>query len=258
MPFSFLKEKQFNDLDSVEATLHHRQIILNKPFLRKLYEEWYRTFVQLTTVQSEGKLLEIGSGGGFLKDIYPEIITSDIKELPDCKMVINAESLPFENGSLNAIFMLNVLHHIPNCENFFKEAERTLMKDGLIFMIEPANTLFSRFIYNKLHQEPFDENTGWEFPANGPLSGANVALPWIVFHRDANEFHQKFPLLKTEKITLHTPFRYLLTGGLSYKSVVPGWGYSTVSFFEKLFSPLHPYTAMFQTILVRKTDERQT
>jgi SAM-dependent methyltransferase len=86
----------------------------------------------------------------FLKEIYPSVITSDIMPLSVCDMQFSAHEMPFENNSLKAIFMLNVLHHIPDNEQFLQEAQRTLQKGGFIYMIEPANTFFSRFIYKKL------------------------------------------------------------------------------------------------------------
>ena len=247
-----LKEKKEFDLDAIETTLQHREIILNKPFLKKLYEEWYHSFINKIPGLPEGKLLEIGSGGGFLKQIYPDIITSDIMDLSLCDMTFSAENIPFQENSLCAIFMIDVLHHIPHCKKFFKEAERTLKPGGIIFMIEPANTFFSRFIWKNLHHEPFDPNAGWGFPASGPLSGANGAIPWIVFKRDIDIFHELFPALKLRSFIHHTPFRYLITGGLSYKSIVPGWSFKGVTLFEKLFAPLNHFTAMFQTIEVIK------
>src|SRR3972149_10539147 len=152
----FLKEKKEFALDAVETTLLHREIILSKPFLKKLYEEWYHSFIKKIPGLPEGKLLEIGSGGGFLKQICPEIITSDIMGLPHCDMTFSAENIPFKENSLSAIFMIDVLHHIPDCKQFFKEAERTLSQGGRVIMIEPANTFFSRFIYKNMHHELFD------------------------------------------------------------------------------------------------------
>src|ERR1035437_5483146 len=127
--------------------MRHREIILSKPFLKKLYAEWYKSFIDEIPTLPEGKILEIGSGSGFLKEMYPEAITSDIQKLPFCDMTFSAEKIPFQNNELSAIFMINVLHHIPKCENFFSEAQRTLKPGGIIYMMEPANTFLSKIIY---------------------------------------------------------------------------------------------------------------
>lgn len=251
----FLKETNPHNIDTPEATIRHREIILSKPFLKKIYAEWYNAFINEIPKLPEGKILEIGSGSGFLKEMYPNAITSDIQKLPFCDMVFSAEKIPFQHNELSAIFMINVLHHIPKCENFFSEAQRTLKPGGFIFMMEPANTFLSKIIYSKLHHEPFDAKAGWEFPSSGPLSGANVALPWIVFKRDIDLFHQKFPKLKLSFIRHNTPFRYLFSGGLSYKSLLPGLSFRIVSFIEKIFFPLYPYLAMYNYIKVTKEQE---
>jgi len=41
------------------------------------------------------------------------------------------------DGSLRAIVMTDVLHHIPNVESFFAEAARCVRPGGVIVMIEP-------------------------------------------------------------------------------------------------------------------------
>jgi SAM-dependent methyltransferase len=250
---SFLKEHKASDLDAPETTLQHREIILRKPFLKKIYLTWYASFICILPTLPEGKIVEIGSGGGFLKMLDSRIITSDILSSVNCDMTFSAEAMPFEDASLSAIVMFDVLHHIPNCSKFFAEAQRTLKPGGKIIMIEPGNTAFSRFIFQNFHHENFDHRTSeWTFPTSGPLSGANGALPWIVFTRDYPIFQKQFPQLVRERISLHTPFAYLVSGGLTLKSLLPGWMYGPFRFFEMLISPLNPLIAMFQTIVIKK------
>jgi len=251
-----VKKKRKNNIDAPETTLQHREIILGKPFLKKLYTEWYSGFKNEIPNLPEGILLEIGSGGGFLKEIIPEIITSDILPLPTCDLCMSADAIKFSDNSVSAIFMLNVLHHIPNTENFFSEAQRVLKPNGIIYMIEPANTWFSRLIYTTIHHEPFNPKAQeWYFASTGPLSGANGALPWIIFKRDFKIFKNKYSLLKLKLFSPHTPFRYLLSGGLRKCFFVPGFMFSFVSAFEKLFTPLFSILGMFQTIKIEKENE---
>lgn len=248
-----IKEKRDYDLNDPHATMQHRKIILSKPFLKKLYLEWYNDFKSSSEGLPNGRIIEIGSGGGFLKNISPDVITSDIMPLPCCDMAFPAESIPFSDQSISGIFMLNVLHHIPEVDLFFKEAERVLQFGGIIHMVEPANTWFSRFIYKNLHHESFDPRTkDWSFCTSGPLSGANIALAWIVFKRDIDTFREKYPSLQVLAFQHHTPFRYLISGGLSFRSLVPGWGFGAVTLFEKLWRPLYQLVAMFCTIKVKK------
>lgn len=248
-----MKEHQPH-LDLPETSLQHRDIVLSKPFLKRIHQDWYQDFKQYSnTSTTNGKIIEIGAGGGFLKDVFSEVITSDIMPLSVCDMQFSATEMPFENNELKAIFMLNVLHHIPNNEAFFAEANRTLKSGGFIYMIEPATTWFSKFIYKNFHHEPFDETVAdWKFASKGPLSDANGALPYIIFKRDLDKFQTLFPDLELISFKYHTPFKYLISGGLSKPALVPYFMFGFVSFVEKLFSPIFSKIALFQTIIVRK------
>ena len=168
-------------LDDPKTTLAHRDIILNKPFLKRLYQDWYNVFIKESRAVGKGIYLEIGSGGGFLKDVFPEVVTSDILDLPVVDKVFSAEQLPYKENELGSIMMLNVFHHIPKPYLFLKEAERCLVKGGKIIMVEPANSALGRFIYKRFHHEPFDEKGGREIEAGNPLSNSNQALPFIYF-----------------------------------------------------------------------------
>ena len=108
----FKKYKIDFDLDDPNASLAHRDIILKKPFLKKLYNDWYLIFIIKSKEIKNGKYLEIGSGGGFLKDVFPEVITSDILILPNVDLIFTAEEIPFKENELASIVMLNVFHHI--------------------------------------------------------------------------------------------------------------------------------------------------
>ncbi|MBF0483290.1 MAG: class I SAM-dependent methyltransferase [Candidatus Omnitrophica bacterium] len=240
-------------LDSAERTLLHREIIQNNKFLKKLYTEFYQQFNStIKNLPPTACLVELGSGGGFIKDMIPNIITSDIISLPNVDKQFSALKMPFESYSVDDIFMINVLHHIHNTEAFLTEASRCLKIGGKLIMIEPANTWFSKFIYKNFHHELFDPEGDWHFETKGPLSSANGALPWIIFYRDQKQFSQKFPQLKIIKLRPHTPFRYLLSGGLSKPPLAPSYLFGFFTLIEKILSPLNPMLGMFVTIQLEK------
>jgi SAM-dependent methyltransferase len=219
------------DIDDPQTTALRSQIILGKPFLVKLYTEWYRRLAVNFT--SDAAVLEIGSGAGFMRQFMPSLITSDLYPNPGIDLVINGMDIPFDEASLDGIVMTDVLHHIPDCNLFFKEAARVIKPGGMIAMVEPWNTKWSAFIYKRLHHEPFDpEREEWVFPETGSLSGANSALPWILFHRDRAEFETKHNEWRIDNILPIMPLAYLLSGGVSSKSLLPGWSYRLVRFLE--------------------------
>ena len=241
-----------HSLDKPERSLEHKAIIKSKFFLRKLYLEWYNLFLKEINKNPIGKYVELGSGGGFLKDIAPNVICSDILPLPDNDLSFSALNMPFDNNSLNGIFMIDTFHHIPDSEKFLSEASRTLKKGAKIIMVEPANSLWGRFIYRNFHHEAFNPQAKWKFPQTGPLSDANGAQAWIVFERDKKIFTKKFPDLAIENIKYHTPLRYLISGGLTFKQVIPNFSYPFFNILDKSLSKITKQSAMFITVTLCK------
>ena len=248
----FKKYKIDFDLDDPNASLAHRDIILKKAFLKRIYTDWYLIFIIKSKEIKNGKYLEIGSGGGFLKDVFPEVITSDILTLPNVDLIFTAEEIPFKENELASIVMLNVFHHIPKPHLFLKEAQRTLIKGGKIIMTEPANSSLARFIYKRFHHEPFDEKGQREIKAGNPLSNSNQALPYIYFERDLDLFKKDFPSLKINSIKYHSPFSYIISGGVSRSAMLPFFMYNFVKGIEWLFSPFFKQIGLFCSIEIEK------
>lgn len=179
-------------------------------------------------------------------------ITSDILPYQGVDMSFDAMQMPFESGQVAAFVMIDVLHHIKNSRAFFTEMDRTLAPGGKVVMIEPAYTPLSGVVYKNFHHEPFDPKGWWGFEEGGPLSGANDAIPWIIFHRDRQQFEQEFPQFQIVRLSLHTPLMYLLSGGLSVRQLAPDWCYGWLRGVEKLMKPLYPLCALFMTIELQK------
>ncbi len=239
-------------VDDPRTTALRRRIVRDKPFLRRIYEDWYRGIAAELPAMPQ-RVLELGSGAGFLPEVVPDLIASDVFACPGLSAVLDARALPFRDDTLRAIVMTDVLHHIPDVAAFFREAERTLAPGGRLIAIEPWNTAWSRFVYMRLHSEPFDPGaTEWAFDAAGPLSDANGALPWIVFERDRANFGARFPGLELRRIRLMMPFRYLASGGVAMRSLSPGWSYGIWRGVERLLAPLDGQLAMFALIVVER------
>jgi SAM-dependent methyltransferase len=240
------------DLDDPRTTGRRRQIIREKAFLRDIYSEWYSAIAHALPT-GPGAVLEIGSGAGFLDDFIPGLITSEVFSCSGVRLVLDGLSLPFAAGSLRGIAMTNVLHHLPDPRRFFSEAQRCVRPGGAIVMIEPWVTSWSRFVYARLHHEPFQTDARhWELPSGGPLSGANGALPWILFERDLARFELEFPQWSVELVAPLMPFRYLLSGGVSLRNLMPGWSSAFWGGFERLMGARASRMAMFARIVLRR------
>ena len=241
------------DLDAPENTLLRTQIIRNKAFLRQFYEDCYISIAELLPGKISGPVVELGSGGGFLKDYIPDLVTSEILAIPTVDIQFDGQAMPFGAASVRAVVMLDVFHHIPRPATLLAQAAEIMKPGGRLIMIEPWVTAWSRFVYGYLHHEPFEpEVKDWHFQKGGPLTGANQALPWIVFDRDRQEFEDRFPEWHVKKISLHTPFCYLLSGGLTFKSILPAALYPLCRRFERWLQPFNRRLSMFATIVLRR------
>jgi SAM-dependent methyltransferase len=244
------------DLDDPLTTKLRHQVIRQNAFLSQIYSFWYG-MIKMTIPEGAGQVLELGSGAGFLSEHIPGLITSEVFFLDTLRIILDGQALPFSDGALKAIAMTDVLHHIPSVRRFFFEATRVIKPGGVISIIEPWVSNWSRFVYSRLHHEVFEpEAKSWEFVSSGPLSGANAALPWILFHRDRKRFEQEFPSWRVERIVPIMPFAYLISGGISMRSVLPGWSFRLFQKFDSMLSFAMPRLAMFaHIVLVRVSDE---
>ena len=84
------------------------------------------------------------------------------------------------------------------------------------------------------------------------MSSSNPALPWIIFVRDKKVFQKKIPNLKLVKILPHTPFRYLISGGLTKYQFLPTFSYPLIRWFDDFISRLFPQISMFVTVELQK------
>jgi len=246
--------RRIKDLDDPATTLLHAEIIQKKPFLKKLYIDFYKQFRKAIPDFENKVLVELGSGGGFIKEVIGNMITSDVLELPNVDRVFSAFDMPFESDGVDAFLMFDVLHHLTDPRAFFKEALRCLKVSGKIVMIEPANTLWARFIYKNFHHELFDTQAKWTLEETGPLSQGNGAIPWIIFSRDRKIFENEFPFLRIVGIRNHTPLRYLLSGGFTLRQLLPSFAYPLIKAIEYALSPVNDWLGMFQTIELEKVD----
>jgi SAM-dependent methyltransferase len=240
-------------VDDPQTTARRRQIIQEKKFLRSVYKKWYMTLKE-TLPSGSGGVVEIGSGAGFLSDFIPDLITSDLFYNQWTTLVLDGRCLPFADESLRAIVMIDVLHHLSKVRSFLSNAARCIREGGVISMVEPWVNPWSKIIFRNFIEEPFyPESKTWEFMESGPLSGANLALPWILFERDRDLFEHQFPQWRIQRLNPIMPFSYLLSGGVSLRSLMPAW---TFSFWHTIDEALTRLTSMalFAIIVLVRTN----
>ncbi len=252
---SFLKERSLDGLKpgSPEFFAVQKSLILNRPLLKRCYDDWYRRLLEdVRSAPAKGAILELGSGGSYLKDLEPGIITSDVvSDVAD--KVIDARELPFGDASLRALLLTHVFHHIPDVSAFFKEAERTLIPGGVISMIEVAHSPFARFFFKNFHHEPYeDHRREWAFSQSDSMMDSNQALSWMVLQRDRSQFDAAFPSLVLEKFETMPWFTYLASGGVTAKYMIPKFMNPLFIGADWILRPVEPLFSLHCHIRIRK------
>lgn len=238
-----------NSLDNPETTNSRRMLLKKKRFLLKIYEEWFQMLFSHIPEKSS-RVLEIGAGPGFSDQFSKNVILTDILHIKNIDVQCDGTNLPFEDEVFHAVIMINVLHHIHNPARFFSEASRCLSENGVICMIEPWNTRWSKFVYTNFHFEVFDPSSSdWEMEKGGPLSISNQAMPWIILSRDFEKFISRFPEFTIEVFQKLMPLVYILSGGFSYPCLIPSFTYA---FWRKLERVFELKQGMFAFIVIRK------
>jgi SAM-dependent methyltransferase len=238
---------------SYEILKRHREIWKKKKVLRDIYHDWYRLIIE--NIVENGHTLEIGAGGGNLKEYYPNLIASDYTYCEWLDVILDAQRLPFHDSSLRNIIMVDVLHHLEYPTLFLKEAQRVLKNNGRLIMFEPYISPFSYLTYHYLHQEDVDfkvdifhqEKTALDFQKK-PFDG-NSAIPTIIFFKEIEKFKQKFPPLQIVKQKLLSIILYPLSGGFEHKCFIPNWSVPFFLIFERVLLPFSKLFA-FRMFLV--------
>lgn len=252
---SWLKEPQLHGQPpgTAEFFALQKAIIHQRPLLKGCYDDWYaRLLADARSVTTSGLLVELGSGGSYLKDLAPDLITSDVVE-GVADRVIDGRQLPFADGSVKALFLTHVLHHIPEPEAFFAEAQRVLVPGGVISLIEVAHTPFARFFFKNFHHEPYrDDCPEWAFAQSDSMMDSNQAMSWMILVRDRARFKKLFPQLQIASNAYLPWLTYLVSGGVTMRDLIPKFMCGPIRGLEWVLSPLSPVFALHWHICLRK------
>jgi len=256
-----LAEPRLKDvnLDSDDCVKIHRAVLLEKSMLKEVFYEFYNLCYTLDSrfFTATGERIEIGAGTSFFKQCHPEVISTDIKKAPHLDKVIDAQNMNISDNSVRSIYGINCFHHFPAPELFFKELQRVLTLGGGCILIEPYYGLFAKEFFKRVFtSEHFDkkQQSWWDSSNNmSIMMGANQALSYIVFNRDRKEFENKYPNLNIVLLRpLNNYLRYLGSGGLNFRQLLPNVLTPLLKFLEFLLIPLNRILALHYVIVIRK------
>jgi ubiquinone/menaquinone biosynthesis C-methylase UbiE len=220
----------------------NRKIYQNKDLIKIIYNNYYKTIKKNIYISNKNKILEIGSGGGNIKKVIKECITSDQfknENNDNIDRIENIYKINFKKNSISNIILIDVFHHLQFPSLALQEIHRVLIKNGRIIMMEPAMGFIPRIVYKIFHYEPngFNLKINWnDTPKRIPSLNqyfAAQSLPWRAF------FLRELNLKSKYKIKLVKPFSdfaFLLSGGYSYNAFYPKFLYSFIKLIDKILS----------------------
>jgi len=244
------------DTEAYRLIAEHRRIWERKSALRRIYKEEF--FSRLLSFCQRGRVsVEVGAGPGFLKEILPDLISTDVVQCPWLDVAADAQCLPFKTASVTNLVGLDVLHHFETPLTFLTEAKRVLTTGGRLILVEPWVTPFSYFIYRYLHQEDCDlsarplEGKAIRFASVKKAFDGNQAIPYLLFGpRTLTKTLEFVPGFKPLAIEPFCLFAYMLSFGFKRVNLLPEALYEVIAGFERRTLPLWRSAAALRALLV--------
>lgn len=224
---NFLKEpSKRNVVEDQDFRLQiDQQIMLRKKAFLDVVNDIQTEMIQAASLNEtkSGLNFELGAGVLPMNANFGNVLSTDVVPSSHLDGILDATNLDLDDQSTQTLFLQNTFHHIPDPQAFFSEAQRVLIKGGRIIIVDPYDNLLSGLIYPRLFvTENYNKSGQWNDASDHAMIGANQALTHIVFRRDVQLFLDSNPGLKlVDARPLKSGFRYLLTGGLNFRQLLP-------------------------------------
>ena len=228
-------------LDHKKIDYKNRKIYQNKDLIKIIYNNYYKNIKKNIYLSDKKKILELGSGGGNIKKVIKECITSDQFRNKNIDRIENIYKINFKKNSISNIILIDVFHHLQFPSLALKEIHRVLIKNGRIIMVEPAMGFIPRIVYKIFHYEPngFNLRIKWnDIPKKIPLSNqyfAAQSMSWRAFFLKELNLKSKYSI---KLIKPFSDFAFLLSGGYSYKALYPKILYSLIKLIDKILTSI--------------------
>jgi SAM-dependent methyltransferase len=205
------------ELDLLQGSLSKWRSSLG---LRKVYGAIYERMRQFA---EEGSWLEVGSGIGVASEFLPRVVKSDIAETGHVDRVVDAYAIPQENW--DAIFGLDVFHHLRQPRRFLDSAAEALKPGGRLILAEPAATPLGCIFYGLCHHEPMRKELvqpPYEFPLEADGSFANMAMATVLLAGEVDEVEAVIgPRWRRVECVHSDLLAYPFSGGFSRPQMLP-------------------------------------
>ncbi len=244
---------------SLARLQEHRRLWREKPALPLVYRPWFELL--LTHAARGARVLEVGAGPGFLAGFAAERrpdlrwIASDIHAAGWNDLAADATRLPLREGTLGAVFGLDLLHHLARPAAFFSEVARALEENGRLVLVEPWITPLSWPVFRFLHHEECRLGVDpWQpFPDRDKDSfDGDAAVPWRLV-RDTAPARWQALGLEPPSVRLLNGYAYLLSRGFRRGSLLPHRFAAPLLALDRVTAKLAPWTGLRGVLAWRKS-----
>lgn len=239
----------------VKTTEVQAKILAKKGLLLSWHRKIYKYMAE--NLSKETVNIEIGSGSSKLYEHISGLIRSNIIFIKKNDIAFSAYQIPFMDGSVGNIILIDVLHHLHDPHAFFREAERVLKPGGRILICDPYLSTLSYPIWKYLHPENCDCNhLGFNKQGKiNPLIDANSANASLLFFSDKDPFSKICRCLTVKKTVLHSKFHYWIAGGYSFPQFLPTVFAPLIDLVERVLAPFDKWLASFMFVIIEKKKE---
>ena len=169
------------------ASRNRKELRIGSRLIADIIAKYYDTNIRK---YAKGRLIDLGCGKVPFFEAYRDYITENIcidwkkNEYSDCECDLNS-SLPFNDGEFDTIILSDVLEHISQPENLWKEMARVLVAGGKVLMNTPFyywlhDTPYDYYRYTEYALQRFAELTGFKIIFLKPIGGAPEVLADIL------------------------------------------------------------------------------
>lgn len=151
------KEDEARKKEEMEIfdNLSSYQDFMNRAYLKAIKEDISNSLLSFDLKDKE--ILEIGAGISLFAGKLAEknrVVLTDINETllnqnpENCDLVVaDAENLPFPDRGFDFIFLVGILHHLPDQKKGMQEIKRVLKEEGKVFISEPTKWSINLIYY---------------------------------------------------------------------------------------------------------------
>ena len=226
-----------------------------RPLVRRLYREWHAA-IRDRLAAVEGPTVELGSGFGSLRESIPAVVLTDVEATPWAHAVVDAEHLPYEDGTVANLVLVDVFHHLARPRAFLDEAQRVLAPGGRLLVLDPYCSPVSTFAYTHFHRERTDLR-GPVLDDDAQVAGSplesNQARATLVFFRHLELFRSTWPGLRVVERQRLACIAYPLSGGFEGRAFVPDASQALLAVLDRLVRPLAPLLAFRCLVVVERS-----